>query len=98
MTAMAPRRRKTVAVVPAPKARTNKPVRPSLDPHGIYAAACLDLAADLGWPTREIWDTWRTFVSLRMDRQRLPQSAAEESAWRDVKASFDKRDTQGDAS
>lgn len=101
-----PESARTVAVMiprPAPKRsarneRTNKPVVPDLDPHGIYGAACLEFCDALGYPANEVWMHWSQMVLMRIYEQRLPLSAASESAWRDLKAMLDKRDAQTEAS
>lgn len=76
------------------QARLNRPLLRSLDPNGIYGAACIEFANDLGYESGTIWQTWTQLVLLHAYEQRIPQAAAEERAWCDVKAVFDKRGCQ----
>lgn len=66
-------------------------ISPPRDEHGLWRAACLEFADELGWKRKEIWRYFEEFACIREIEMRLPRALAEHMAFGDVKAMFDKR-------
>jgi hypothetical protein len=105
MTDVAVKRRKKAEHEPNPRvekrapktervARTQRPVRRVQDPTGKIAEAMMEFCNDLGFRIVEVWTHWSELSLCREYELRVPQEAAEEAAWRDIKACLDKRDTE----
>lgn len=95
------RRKKTTSVnIPRPaplksarNARTNKRLRSERDPDGKIARDMMQLCNDLGFSVTETYGTWVELALCHEFELGIPQAAAEESAWRNLKACLDKRAT-----
>lgn len=64
--------------------------QPPRDKHGLYRAACEDLADDLGWKRRELWAHFEWFARMREYEMRIPRALAEHFALEDLHACFNK--------
>jgi hypothetical protein len=69
---------------------------PKRDPHGLYRAACEDLADTLGWKRRELWAHFDELACLREFEMRIPRPLAEFFALQDLHACFNKQGATGD--
>ena len=67
-----------------------KLVAPKMDAKGRYAAATVLLAATLGVDADWLYRVWIQLALMRRYEQGLPQAAAEDGAWRDVRAMLEK--------
>lgn len=66
-----------------------------LDEHGLYRAATEDLADDLGWKRREVWNYFVELTFMREYEMRIPRALAEWFALQDLRACIDKRGQEG---
>ncbi len=66
-------------------------VRPPRDEHGLYRAACGDLAEAGGWYPEEVWSIWEQLAMMREFEMKVPRAIAEAMALSDVRAVYDKR-------
>lgn len=73
------------------------PVDRRQDPSGEYRDACVRFCENLGYPFEEIWRKWGQFALLRQRELKIPQDAAEESAWMDVCAVYVKSGAEGES-
>lgn len=69
-------------------------VRPAIlngqDQHGIYQAACIDLADTLGWEHGVVCYHWSQ-IAMAREKAGQTRDVAEDGALFDVRAVFDKR-------
>lgn len=64
---------------------------PGQDEHGLYQAACTELAASINWEAEDVCFWWSQIALVRERHNREPRAIAEYLALRNVREALDCR-------